>query len=143
MFEANSSNAGSLPLTFRVLMTELANRVGDHHIPVNPGAPDIHAFLGADAVHHELVAQIVRQIYKANRCGHLDAAVSSRPTFAVLGRIRGRLSQCGQSDIDQVNLLDTLGWAVREMFANRERIPSGVTDEPIKKRASIHQLNTG
>lgn len=133
----------SRPLTFRALMVEIAHRVGDHHIPVYSGAADIHSFVGTDAVHHDLVVQIIRQIYKANRCGHLDAAVASRPTFAVLGRIRGHLSQCGQSDIDQVNLLDTLGWVVREIFTDHELIASGFTEEPTQETASIHQFNTG
>ncbi len=138
-----STNTTGRRLTFRTLMVELAHRIGDHHLPVYAGAADIHAFLGADAVHHELIAQVVRQVYKANRCGHLDAAVTSRPTFAVLGRIRGRLSQCVQSDIDQVNLLDMLGWATREIFANHELLPGSFADEPVKKRASVHQLIPG
>ncbi|MDH3637710.1 MAG: hypothetical protein OES09_04525 [Gammaproteobacteria bacterium] len=143
MFDSSKSDEIDVPVTFRTLLVELAHRVGDHHIPVNTGANDIHEFVGVDAVHHELVNQIVRQIYKANRCGHLDAEVSHKPTFAVLGRIRGQLSQCRQSDIDQVNLLDALGWAVREIFANHELIPNTVTDEPLESRASIHQINPG
>ncbi len=130
-------------VTFRTLLVEFAHRVGDHHIPVHPGAKDIHEFVGADAVHHELVTSVVRRIYKANRCGHLDAEVSAKPTFATLGQIRAQLSRCRESDIDQVNLLDALGWAAREIFTDADYRPMTLADDALKKPASVHRLYAG
>lgn len=138
-------------LTFRQLIVQLAHCIGLHQIPVQAQASDIHNFLGADAVHDALIKRVTQNVYRANCCGHLDAAVSPRATFAALGRIRGELSQCRRADIDQVNLLDTIGWVVRDVFANHHLIPAHDTatelaDPQIPKRGqviSITEFTTG
>ncbi len=104
------------PLTFRDLIRHLADEIGRHQIPVRTRATDIHEFIGPDSIHHELVNELVRAIYKANRCGHLDAPVHAAGTFNALGNLRARLSQSNRADVDQINLIDDIGWTVRELL---------------------------
>lgn len=101
---------------FRDLVVHLADRVGRQHIPVNDRADDIHDLLGADAVHHELIKRIVRNVYKKNRCGHLDSIVDADNTFVTLGQIRSELTASQSSDIDQINLVDNIGEAAHRWF---------------------------
>ncbi len=112
------------PVTFRNLIRHLADAIGRHHIPVRTRAPDIHEFIGPESIHHELVTDLVRAIYKANRCGHLDAPVHAAETFNALGNLRARLSQSGRTDIDQINLIDDIGWTVRELLDRGAGKPS-------------------
>lgn len=101
---------------FRDLVLYLADRIGRQHIPAQDNAVDIHALLGADAVHHDLIKDTVRRIYRANRCGHLDADISRDETFVVLGEIRKQLASSQFTDIDQINLLESVGDACRLWF---------------------------
>lgn len=103
-------------VAYRALALALADRVGRHHLPLRDDASDINELLLPDAVHYELSKDMLRMIYRRNRCGHLDARVQPGPTFAALGEIRWRLTRCRTTDIDQVNLLEEVGWALREIF---------------------------
>jgi hypothetical protein len=78
-----------------------------------------------------LVHDLVRAVYKANRCGHLDAPVYAAETFNALGNLRARLSQSGRADVDQINLIDDIGWTVREL------LDSGVSDASNRNAGKI------
>ncbi len=104
-------------MTFRALILFLADRIGQHQIPVHPSAHEIRHFLGADGVHHELISRTVRQLYKANHCGHLDARISGPITLATLAAIRTELSRCTKTDIDQHKLIDSLCATTSEFLA--------------------------
>lgn len=104
-------------LEYRRLMTRLADIVGRHQLPINPDAADINDILDGDAVHYDLARQVVRSIYRSGRCGHLDAEVRAETVFNSLGDIRGRLVADSDTDVDQINLLEELGWASRVLFA--------------------------
>ena len=95
-------------MTFRELITRLAHRLGRQHIPVRENAHDIHHFLGQDSVHHDLVKLAVRKIYKANRCGHLDAKVEWKPSIKAAIALRNTLIQSESADVEQVQLFDEL-----------------------------------
>lgn len=114
-------------IEYRALMTGLADFVGHHQLPIKSGAADINDILDGDPVHCELVREVVRSIYRSGRCGHLDAEVRAETVFNALGDIRGRLLREGETDIDQINLLEELGWAARALFATKQ--PSETTGE--------------
>lgn len=97
-------------------MIELADRVGRQHLPVSDGVSDINEFLEEDAVHHDLAKQIVRTIYRANRCGFLDAKVDATATFDALGKIQGEVLRDEAADFDQVALLQNLGHAAAQIL---------------------------
>ena len=104
-------------IEYRALMTRLAELVGHHQLPINADAADINDILDGDPVHGELIREVVRSIYRSGRCSHLDAEVRAETVFNSLGGIRGRLLADGDTDVDQVNLLENLGWASRVLFA--------------------------
>lgn len=95
-------------MTFRKLINFLGDCLGSHQVPVRPRARELADFLRADAVHHDLVKPLVREIYRANRCGHLDAAVYREPTLEVLARFRLELLRRPGTDVDQFNFAESL-----------------------------------
>ena len=125
-------------IEYRVLMTRLADFVGHHQLPIKADAADINDILDGEPVHCALVREVVRSIYRSGRCGHLDAEVRAETVFNSLGGIRGRLLADGETDIDQINLLEELGWAARALFltaapggSKRPDPDSGHDDRPI------------
>ncbi len=115
--------------TFREMMLSLCERVGSHHLPVRADACEIHDFLDQDAVHHDLVKRLVRDVYRANRCSHLDASVTLTTTFTALGLIRGDVIRSGRCDVDQLGLLEEIGAQVAELLAPSEP-PAPAATEP-------------
>ena len=135
---------------FRDLVLYLADRIGRQHIPAQDDAADIHHLLSADAVHHELIKNTVRLIYRSNHCGHLDAPVTQDKTFKVLGAIRKELAGSQFTDIDQINLLESVGDACRQWFrgtANGEpqtQITNDGVPDPLPDTIKVVRLsNTG
>ncbi|MBS1270216.1 MAG: hypothetical protein MAG794_01171 [Gammaproteobacteria bacterium] len=115
-------------IEYRQLMTRLAEAVGRHQLPVKTDATDINDILDGDPVHYGLVHEVVRAIYRSGRCHTLDAEVRAETVFNSLGGVRGRLLAERETDIDQINLLEELGWASRVLFAAPP--PSGETCRP-------------
>ncbi|MDJ0956313.1 MAG: hypothetical protein QNI91_05640 [Arenicellales bacterium] len=101
---------------FRELVTWWADRLGRHQVPLIDNTDNINDFLGPDAVHHDLIQNVVRSVYRANNCGHLDACILLEETFTALGQVRVALIDSAQADVDQINLLDNIGWQTRQYF---------------------------
>lgn len=102
--QVNSTNK----MTFRHFIQLLAEKVGRHQIPVVPDANEIRYFLAEDAVHHQLVKALVRDIYKTNCCGHLDAIIDPAKTISLLGTLRSALLTENDTDICRVRLMNQL-----------------------------------
>lgn len=113
--------------------------MGQHHIPLREHTNSINDLLAPDAVHHELIQQIVRAVYRANSCGHLDAAVSVEATFTALGQTRLGLTNSPQADIDQINLLDNLGWYTNQYF---QPIPDAVEPAAAEAELPVAEIRT-
>lgn len=101
---------------FRELVTWWADRLGRHQVPLADDTDSINDFLGPDAVHHDLIQKVVRSVYRANNCGHLDACILLEETFTALGQVRVDLIDSAQADVDQIDLLDNIGWQTRQYF---------------------------
>ena len=126
---------------FRSLIAWWSERLGEHHVPLRRRTDSIHDLLDHDAVHHDLIKAIVRRVYRENRCGHLDAPVSLAATFTALGSIRCQLISEDSADIDQVDLMDSIGWHTRQYFAWLESLPesrsgASTTDLPCNREFS-------
>lgn len=93
-------------MTFRQYIHHLAKNIGLHQIPVVLDATEIRYFLAEDAVHHEFVTTLVRDIYKKNLCGHLDAAIDNKKTLSLLGKVRADLLAENNSDICKIRLMN-------------------------------------
>lgn len=104
-------------MKFRHLMLELADCIGRHHLPIMEDAHEIGEFLGDDAIHHEIVKDLVRSVYKANRCGHLNAEVTANRTFDAIGGVRGKLLRSATADLDAIQLLEQLDFHVGRLFS--------------------------
>jgi len=101
---------------FRNLLLQLADAVGRHQLPLDEQAHEIRDFLRPDAVHHEIVKRLVLEIYRANRCGHLNAAVAYEDTITPLIALRRELRHSLHSDVDQVRLVDVLCEETERLF---------------------------
>jgi len=126
--------------TFRQLMLELADRIGRQHFAVRDDAGEISDILRPYAVHAELMKRIVRDVYRANRCGHLDASISSAATFTALGKIRGDMTRLNSTDIDQLNLLEDIGSQLSDIFNARpwtDAEPCHATDERVEPNVAM------
>ncbi len=109
----------STTITFRRLLVELAERIGSQHFPVRENACEFADVLRPDAVHAELIKRVVRDVYRANHCGHLDASIDSDCTFDALGKIRGAIARHENTDVDQLNLLEDIGSQLSDLFETR------------------------
>ena len=99
-------------------MSHLADCLGQHQFPVDDKVAEIGQILSDVAIHHELTLRIIRTIYKANHCGHLDAPIALNPTLKILGEIQGDLMRSRHTDIDIVryfsDLVDSVSAALIE-----------------------------
>jgi len=125
-------------------MLELADRIGRQHFAVQDDAYEISDILRPDAVHTQLMTRIVRDVYRANRCGHLDAPISSTETFAALGKIRGDMTRLSGTDIDQLNLLEDIGSQLSDIFNTRpwtDAEPVNTTDGRVAPKVATLRPN--
>jgi hypothetical protein len=122
-------------LTFREFLALTSERIGAHLLPVQIEAHDIGTFLAADGVHHPLDRRLVRCIYRANRCGHLDAAICPDATFRALGRFLRELRGMPATDVDQVALVESVGAQLSELWQEHGR--------PVRALPPSGQRNSG
>jgi len=110
-------------MTFREYIQQLATRIGLHQIPVVLDATEIRYFLAEDAVHHNFVTTLVREIYKNNMCGHLDADIDRKKTLSLLGNIRTKQLAETEADICRIRLINQLCEASSEILAYENQRP--------------------
>ena len=113
--------------TFRNLTITLSETIGQHQIPLVHNATHPANVITSDAVHYDLVKKILRRIYRANRCYHLNAKINFQATFDALGQIQAELLDSTESDIDQINLLHDIGASTREFFFKLDIDDSKIT----------------
>jgi hypothetical protein len=106
--------------TFRRMMEFVAERLGGHQVPVRRGAREIREFLLPEAVHDELLKRLVTRLYRANRCGHLDATVDWEVTLDALGEIRIELLRLPRTDIDQFEFIESFCAGAAAYFADQQ-----------------------
>ena len=107
-------------MTFRQFIQHLAEKIGMHQIPVITSANEIRYFLAEDGVHHQFVTTLVRDIYKYNSCGHLDATIDHVRTMSLLGKMRARIHSEDDADICKVRLMNQL-CEVSTIILDREK----------------------
>jgi hypothetical protein len=108
-------------MTFRQFIHLLAEKIGLHQIPVIDGATEFRHFLSADGVHHELITSVVRNVYKKNGCGHLDAKIDPEKTRHVIGATRASLLTEEDTDICRYRLVNQLCECTDEILSSREK----------------------
>lgn len=112
--KAPPATTRSIP--FRTALVALVDRLGKHQLSICERAQEIHDLIEPDAVHPDLVRRIVRTIYKANRCCHLDAPIYIEPTLDSIGAVRGTLLRRSGTDVQQLDLVDEIGLHLVGLF---------------------------
>lgn len=113
-------------MTFRELAIWLENRLGTCYLLVNRAAKEPADLLQATGLHDRLVHELLRAVYKSNRCYHIRAPVSAERTLAALQPVREKVLDQAATDLSTVRFLDAVDAAVRAAFvlpAARESRP--------------------
>lgn len=103
-------------MTYRELMRYLERRLGYHQVPLNPAASGMKDLFESSPVHPELMTELARAIYTANRCRRLDDGVERLATLEALGPIRLKRLRAASTDVDTHGLLEALCEALSEAF---------------------------
>lgn len=126
-------------MTFREYIHLLAESIGLHQVPVIELATEIRYFLAEDAVHHKFVTCLVRDIYKKNSCGHLDATIEPATTLSFLHITRTRLLADDGVDICKIRLINQICGASTMILDKQNkpgqdshRVEAGITKESIQ-----------
>jgi hypothetical protein len=107
-------------MTFRELIEQLAKRIGQHQLPVNPAATELRGFIDSGAVHYELVTQVVTAIYTGNRCQRLADPVTRDATFESIEPIRLAVLRSPKTDVDTHALVESLCTEVARLFKSNQ-----------------------
>ncbi|GAB4348130.1 MAG: hypothetical protein Kow0073_00670 [Immundisolibacter sp.] len=103
-------------MTYRELAIWLENQLGTCHLLINRAAKEPADLLLATGLHDRLVKELLRAIYKSNRCYHIRARISAEPTLAALQPIREKVLDQPATDLLTVRFLDAVDAAVRAAF---------------------------
>jgi len=103
-------------MTFRELAIWLENQLGTCHLLVNRTAKEPADLLLATGLHDRLVNELMRAVYKSNRCYHIRAAIQAGPTLAALQPIREKILDQPTTDLSTARFLDAVDGAVRAAF---------------------------
>jgi len=116
-------------MKFRQFITTLSHRLGQHQIPVNDDAHDIHSFLRADGVHHDVVTDLVKRIYRSNACGHLDAQIDRSQTLHTLAETRREVLAAADTDICRYRLIEELCLLAQDLLPSSDHGSPRLQDE--------------
>ncbi|MFQ5994236.1 MAG: hypothetical protein ACE5K1_04015 [Acidiferrobacterales bacterium] len=125
-------------MNFRELIQHLEDRIGYHQIPINPAATGPKDWFEGCPLHHELMTEVIRAIYKQNGCRKLTDPVDRKKTFKALSPIRLKVLHAANTDIDVFHLVENLCAAIDQVFAEGEQLTAGrrrrrPTDQPASK----------
>ncbi len=135
MKRKKTSSVDTTSANYRNLAITLSETVGQHQISVERNAMHPDSLISSEAVHYELVKKIFRDIYRANRCYHLNAPIDCHITFDVLGKIHADLLDSDKADIDQIGLIRLIGEVTRSFFEKHDVCP--VKSEPEAQKTSV------
>ena len=99
------------PITFRTLLYELRDALGEVDLPLDQHATEPSALIACSALHLTLARDIARRIYKANNCHHLGSPIDADLTLDALGQLRNTLEHTSTCDVDQIRFIDDLAGA--------------------------------
>ncbi len=107
-------------MNFKELLAQLEEHLGYHQFPVNPAATNIKNVFEGSPLHHDLMTGLARAIYVANACRRLTDPVTLDKTLHALAPIRQESLRAAATDVDLYRLLDDLGAALAEIFAEHK-----------------------
>ena len=107
-------------MNFKELLAQLEEHLGYHQFPVNPAATNIKNIFDGSPLHHDLMTGLARAIYVANACRRMTDPVDLDKTLRALAPIRQEALRSAGTDVDLYRLLDDLGVALNEIFAENK-----------------------
>ena len=107
-------------MNFKELLAQLEERLGYHQFPVNHAATNIKNVFEGSPLHHDMMTGLARAIYVANACRRLTDPVALDKTLQALAPIRQEALRAARTDVDLYRLLDDLGAALTEIFAEHK-----------------------
>lgn len=130
-------------MNFKDFLLHLENRLGYHQIPLNPAAGDVKDIFESCPLHDDLTKQLVRTIYKRNRCQKLTDPVDRKTIESVLKEIRMAVVQEAGTDIDRYDFINDFCIAAHEFFVT-DLAPSNSRSRshPQKQTARVVNLRT-
>ena len=121
-------------MNFKELLSQLEEHLGSHQFPVNPAATNIKNIFEGSPLHHDLMTGLLRAIYVANACRRLTDPVTLDKTLRALAPIRQEALRSAAADVDLYRLLDELGVALNEIFADKHAAEKNIPHD--KKRTA-------
>ena len=103
-------------MTYRQLVEYLEYQLGYHQMPVDPHAEGPQDLFESCPLHDGLTKQLVRGIFKRNRCQRLSDPVYQDKTESILKEIRNCVRQEKRTDVDRFNFVEDYCQAVHEFF---------------------------
>lgn len=128
-------------MTFRQLVKHLENRLGYHQMPVDAGAEGPQDLFESCPLHDDLTKQLVRGIYKRNRCQHMGDPVYQDKTESVLKEIRNCVRQEKRTDVDRYNFVEDYCQAVHEFFTDDRLLDNDTRTDPSDTRSSAQIID--
>jgi hypothetical protein len=126
-------------MKFIELMAQLEEHLGYHQFPVNPAATNIKNIFEGSPLHHDMMTGLARAIYVSNACRRLTDPVNLEKTLLALTPIRQQALRSAAADVDIYRLLDEMGIALNEIFADNN-ISIKPVAAPVRRTAVIIPL---
>ena len=126
-------------MNFKELLAQLEERLGYHQFPVNPAATNIKNVFDGSPLHHDMMTRLVRAVYVSNACRHLADPVNLDKTLKALAPIRQEALRATAADVDIYRLLDEMGVALNEIFAEGKAVEKKPAP-PARRTAEIIPL---
>ncbi len=126
-------------MNFIELLAQLEERLGYHQFPVNPAATHIKNIFEGSPLHHDIMTAFARAIYVTNACRRVTDPVTLDNTLQALTPIRQETLRAARTDVDLYRLLDDLGTALVEIFAEN-KVVEVESPRPNRRSAEIIPL---
>jgi hypothetical protein len=127
-------------MNFKELLAQLEERLGYHQFPVNPAATNIKNVFEGSPLHHDMMTGLARAIYVANACRRLTDPVNLDKTLQAFAPIRQEALRAARTDVDLYRVLDDLGAALNEIFAEAPAAIKAPVAPPARRSAIIIPL---
>lgn len=132
----NSTATGRISLSFREFIAVLAGKFGHDHFPYDLShGVTVDEIVHGNIIHHDLVKELIVNIYKNNQCASVACTIYCDKVFDVLGQTEAKLRQRG--DADSLRFINDIGWLCRELYQQKLLGNIDVTSSPQNKNKPV------
>ena len=96
-------------MQFTDFLKRLNEHLGDHQLPIRESWDKASRIVEEDAVHYELMRDIISGIFRASGCSNGSHPVRLEPTLDWLGEVNHRLLEGDTPDIESIRLVQQIG----------------------------------